>query len=87
MARSAHNSVRFEYLVRCRNRNVCPRQEHPLFLRTFVDREVDEVTADSAEIEKRIALGRSPVADDFLARMFEVDQKSQQIELCLVHLF
>ena len=49
------------------DRDVRARQELALLVRAAVDGEVEEVGADAAVVEQRVALARRAVADDRLA--------------------
>ena len=59
--------VRADALRRA-DRDVRARQQVALLVRVEVDGVVEEVRADAAVVEQRVALGRRAVADDPLAR-------------------
>ena len=64
-----------------KNRNARSRRELALLVRIGVDGEVEEIGADAAVVEQRVALARRAVADDLLAAFFRVDQERQELAL------
>ncbi len=48
--------------------------------------EIEEVGANAAVVEQRVAFARSTVADDSLALALGVDQEFEQLALGLLHL-
>ncbi len=55
-----------------------PGSEPAVLVRVAVDRVVEEVGADPAVVEQRVALARRAVADDLLAGAPELDQEVEQ---------
>src|SRR5947207_11966207 len=74
-------------LVRVADRDVAPRQVAPLLVRVAVDREVDELGADPAEVEERVAFRRRAVSRDPPAVVLEPDQRLEDVALFLVDRF
>ena len=62
-----------------------PGRNLPVLMRVSVDRELDQVAPDAAEVEQRVRLARSAVADDALAVALQTDQELEQAPLHLVH--
>ena len=62
-----------------------PGREEAVLVRVAVDRVVEQVGADPAVVEQRVALARGAVADDLLALAAEPDQELEQRPLRLLH--
>ena len=63
-----------------------PGQEQALLVRVAVDREVEEVGADAAVVEERVALSGRAVAGDPLAGSLQPDQELEDAALGLLDL-
>ena len=61
-------------------------QEPPLLVRADVDRVVEQIGLDAAEVQERVALGRRAVADHGLAGLAGLHQEAQQRALAAVDL-
>ena len=70
----------------CVNRNVRARQKLAVLVRIAVDRVVQEIGADAAIVQQRVALARRAVADNLLAGAAGRDQELQQLALGLLDL-
>ena len=68
------------------DRDVRPRQEAPVLIGVAVDGVFEEIRADAAEVQERVALSRRAIADDSLALAPACDQELEQTPLRLVHL-
>jgi hypothetical protein len=68
------------------DRDVHARREAPVLVGIAVDRKVDEVGADAAVVQKRVALAGRAVGADALALLLAGDQKRQEIALGPAHL-
>ena len=68
------------------DRNVHARREAAVLVGVAVDGEVEEVGADAAIVEQRVALARRAVAADRLALVLGRDQERQQPALGASHL-
>src|ERR1700680_3522753 len=69
------------------NRDMGAGRVLALFVWVAVDREIDEIRADAAIIEQRVALARSAIADDTLAGALSPNQKREQRTLGLAYPF
>src|SRR5581483_3695828 len=81
--RQDQNEVRFGlvYGLRRQNRDMSTRSELAVLVRVTVDGIVDEIRADTAVVEQRVAFARRSVADNRFARAFGLDEKVQQATL------
>jgi hypothetical protein len=61
------------------DRNVHARREAAVLIGVSVDREVEEVGADGAIVEERVALAGRAVAADPLALVLGADQERKQV--------
>ena len=68
------------------DRDVHARREAAVLVGVAVDREVEEVGADAAVVEQRVALAGRAVAADPLALLLGRDQERQQLALGALHL-
>src|SRR5262245_44093884 len=68
------------------DRDVGSRQVLTLLIRIAVDRVVEEIGANTAEVQERVPLPRRAVAGDALAFAAAVDQELEQTPLRLVDL-
>ena len=59
--------------------NVHAGREAAVLIRIAIDREVEEILADAAIVEQRVALPGRAVAADPLALSLQVDQRGEQI--------
>src|SRR5882672_7392770 len=73
-------------LVGVQDGNVRTRQELALLVRIAIDGIVDEVGADAAVIEERVAFARRPVPDHRFALAPDADQEFQELPLGLFDL-
>ena len=69
-----------------RDRYVRSRRERALLVRVAIHGVVEEVRADAAVVQQRVALARRPVADDALPSSFASMRKSSRSALGPVHL-
>src|SRR5258706_3349547 len=76
----------FPDLVGVQDGNVCPRQELALLVRIAIDGVVDEIRADAAVVEERVAFARRPVPDHRFALAPDADQEFQELPLGLFDL-
>ena len=72
--------------LRMPDRDVGPGQELALLVRVAVDRELEQVGADAAVVEQRVALAGRAVAGDPLALASACDQELEQAPLRLLDL-
>ena len=63
------------------DRDVRARQEHALLVRAAVDGVLEQVLADAAVVEQRVALARGAVADDPLALGARRQEEVEQVAL------
>ena len=66
-------------LGRIVDRNACPRREATVLVRVAVDGVLEQIAADSAVVEQRVALTGCSVTDDSLALGATVEQESQEL--------
>src|SRR5262245_34130229 len=70
---------------RCMNRYATAGQKLSLLVRTLVDRELEEIPANPAVVQKRVALRRRAVADDRRTLAPQRDQTLEQPSLQLAN--
>ena len=70
-----------------KNGNVRAGRVLALFIRIAIDGVIDEIGADAAVVQQRIALARGAVANDFLAAFPGVDEEAEQVTLHPLHPF
>ena len=68
------------------DRDVRPRREQTVLVRVAVDRVVEEIGADAAVVQERVALAGSAVPDDLLPLAAELDEEIEECALRLLHL-
>ena len=66
--------------------DVHARREAAVLVGIAIDREVQEVGADAAVVEQRVALARGAVSADALALVLGRDEERQQLALGALHL-
>ena len=66
-------------LSRIVDRNACSRREATVLVRIAVDGVLEQIAADTAVVEQRVALTGCAVADDPLALGVAVEQEAQQL--------
>src|SRR5687768_17021371 len=67
------------------NWNVCPRQKMTLLMRASINGVIDEIGPDSAEVQQRIALCRSPVTHHRTSLVLCRDQEIQKFAFGLFY--
>src|SRR5258708_2196626 len=73
--------LRLEYVFRLEDRDVSAGQKHSLLVRTPVDGVIDEIRADTAIVQERIALRGRPVGCNGLPALLCLDQELQELSL------
>ena len=66
-------------LGRIVDRNACPRREPTVLVRIAVDGVLEQIAADTAVVEQRVALAGCSIPNDSLALGATVEQESQQL--------